>query len=474
MTEPAAGRETTEPEPPKKRAWRAAGRSLSKLTYSALRHGALPVGARGVRTLVKEGRKDLHWKVLGDSLVRIAQTSGPLLTKVGQVLATRDDLLPPAVCRRLEALYADQPAMAEPELKAILERAYPDGAPFTIEPKPLGVGSVGQVHRGRLSDEPDGEQDVVVKIVRPHVEEAMERDLLGARALLGLLVRFTRGDREATRTVLTRALDDLAQGFRRETDLTAEAATLVEFAQRFRKNKRVCVPRCYREHSSRQVLVMEELKGEPLSAYRERAKTDPAAAKRVAALALKEILRQVFEYGRFHADPHAGNLLVLEDGRLGLVDLGLTGEFGPQQRKSVTAAVKAFLAKSPEKVISALLGLGDAPDDLDTERFQEDVLQVVRRRQQLAAGDPDAADGGDDTPTGLEQFVNDLFKVAHRHRIDIPSSTTLLIKSLVTVEGVARSLDPDINLARVALPVVVKAMRPRWFRWDFWRRDPGD
>jgi ubiquinone biosynthesis protein len=446
------------------RGYRDVGLVLSRLTLVALRRGVLPSGLASLRVLVREGRDDLHWKVLGDALARVLEDAGPLATKLGQVLATRSDLVPEPLCARLEVLFERQRPMSRAQLEQSLREAYGESLPFELDVYPLGTGSVGQVHKARLGT---GER-VVVKVLRPGVAKAIERDLQAARLLLPFVVplalRGARGvepDLPLAQRLLERALDDLAAGFRRETDLLAEADALLEFRERLARNPQVTVPLCHRELCRPHVLVMEALEGESLASFRARAKDDPEAAKRIASLALKEILQQVFEDGRFHADPHAGNLLVLPDGRLGIVDLGLTAEFGPAQRSAITQAVRAFLARDPRRVIGALLALGTTPPSFQPESFEKDVLAAV--------GAPAGAG-----PNRLERLVNDLLAIARRHEVEIPESTTLLVKALVTIEGVARSLDPDLDLARAALPVIIHALRPRWLdKLAFWRRSKG-
>ena len=221
---------------------------------------------------------------------------------------------------------------------------------------------------------------------------------------------------------------------------------------------------------------MEELRGKPLSAWRKRARSRPKEAKQLADLALTEILRQIFEDGHFHADPHAGNLLVLEDGRLGLIDLGLTGEFSRKDRRNIVRAVRALLARDVDRVIGALLAFGEPPPDFDSARFAEDVQSVIGRHretvtQRIQGG---TGDSRQRSSNPLDDFVSALFAVAHAHGVHVPSSTTLLIKTLVTIEGVARSLDPELNLTATAMPVVLRAMTPPWLRWAFGSRSRSD
>jgi ubiquinone biosynthesis protein len=444
--------------------WQRTAQAVPRVAVSAVRHGLMPAGLAAADTVRKEGLSQLHWKVVGDGLVRFLRGSGPVFTKFGQILATRTDLLPATVCARLESLYARQPPMSRRELNRTLRRAYGKDLPFAkLQRKPLAVGSVGQVHRARLRDG----RRAIVKLLRPGVEDRIQRDLESARALLPLVIGLTGRSGSPARHLLGHTLDDLAAAYAREIDLRHEARSLQEFARRLESNRRVKVPECYAELSSQHALVMEELVGEPLSEYRRRAETDPEAASRVANLALTEILRQIFEHGHFHADPHGGNLLVLEDGRLGVVDLGLTGELRREDRRRIARAVRAFLARDAEALIQALLGFGETPPDFDPARFRSDVEAVVRAKGQrvvrrLAGRDADAAS---EASSALDEFVTKLFGVAHAHGVHVPVSTTLLVKTLVTIEGVARSLHPGLDLKTAALPVIVRSLAPRWVRW---------
>jgi ubiquinone biosynthesis protein len=450
--------------------WRRAAAAMPRLAAAAVRHGVLPSGLAAARTARSEGLAGLHWKVLGDGLVRFLRNAGPVFTKLGQILATRSDLLPAAVCARLESLYAQQPAMTPRQLRRELRRAYGRQLPFdAIDETPIAVGSIGQVHRARLSDG----AGVIVKVLRVGVEERVERDLEAARGLIDAWLALSSRERGAARELLSRCIDDLARGLAGEVDLRREAEALREFSRRFDGHPHVRIPVCFEALSSRRILVMEELEGEPLAAYRRRAKADPEASRRIANLALTEILRQIFEDGRFHADPHAGNLLVLPDGRLGLVDLGLVGELGDADRRRIARAVRAFLSRDADALFRALLGFGSIPGDFDAETFKQELRRVAEGFGSEFAARLRGRASADREGSSLEDFVAALFSVAARHGIHVPTSSTLLIKTLVTIEGVARSLHPELDLAAVAAPVVLRSLTPRWMRWLLRRSPPA-
>ena len=148
--------------------------SLGRLGYHFGVHGLGPLGIETPKLLAKEGIKDLHWKALGDVLVRFFQHSGPVLTKIGQILSARDDLLPASICQRLTKLYDRQKPMPKKELMKIIKSEFGERDPFkSIETRPLGVGSIGQVHRAHLNDG----KGVVIKVLRPNVREAIHKDM---------------------------------------------------------------------------------------------------------------------------------------------------------------------------------------------------------------------------------------------------------------------------------------------------------
>jgi ubiquinone biosynthesis protein len=445
----------------------SAGLALPRLSAVALRHGVLPSLPSALALWRREGRAELHWKALGDALARTLAQAGPVFTKLGQILATREDWLPHALARRLEALYDAQPPMTARELRRALELAFPQGSPFAeLDAAPLGVGSIGQVHRARLADG----RCVVVKLLRPRIEAQIQRDLAGVRgALRAALAALPVGREEISRAL--EVLAALERGLLAECDLVGEASAYQDFGARLAGNLRVRVPACHTELCSPRALVLEELVGVPLASLRSRSPRD-ATRRRAADLALREILAQVFEDGRFHADPHGGNLLWLEDGRIGLIDLGLTGELTRDARRQIARAVRAFLSRDADGVLRALLALGHTREGFDFDAFRAEVSQLFAARggSTFARLRGRGAKSGNATD-GLEDLIEDLLAIAHRHGVRFPDATTLLIKTLVTIEGLVRSLDPELDVVAKSVPLVLASMAPPWLR--FGRRRAG-
>lgn len=441
--------------------WWDASLRLPQFTYLLLHQSAPPrLVQRLVTTALQEGNEALAGKVIGDSLADLLQNSGPVFTKIGQILSVRNDLVPLSISSRLEKLYSQQPSMPQREVRRILRKAYGRSYPFKkFDFEALAVGSVGEVYRAFLKDG----TPVVVKLIRPGMEKAIRKDIHFLQCLLEVFFLFTFGKRKSLHFMLEKTLTDLKTEFLKEIDLSLEKKALLRFAKRMKKNKAIQVPKVYEMYCKKNVLVMEFLEGTPLHEYQKRHPRKSKELKAIASEVLKEILTQVFDDGHFHADPHPGNLLVLEGGRIGLIDLGLTGEFGRQERKKLASAVRAFLSRDKEGVIRSLLQFGELPPKFNFEKFEKDIVDVVKKYQGKTVKRLKGAET--DPSEGLEEFVQKLFEVAHRHRVFVPSSSTLLIKTLVTIEGVARRLDPEMNLALTALPIVIRSLTPKWMRF---------
>jgi ubiquinone biosynthesis protein len=407
-------------------------------------------GVKAARAFLQEAgnleRNEWPLVFLGELLAALFESAGPVFVKVGQVLATREDLLPPILCTRLQQLYNQQRPVPFSAVEHTLRRAYPSWPFASIDSAPLGVGTVGQVHRAILNTG----QPVVVKILKPGVQAAVEQDLNLFQNILQLLPDSLRQQLR----MVERAITDLRAHFEQELDLEREALNLIAFKERCRKNPAIHIPYCYQEHCRPGILVMECVEGTPLGALDSTPGSDEAKA--IARTILLELLTQVFDHGHFHGDPHAGNLIRMADGRIAFIDLGLTGTMTPTMRQNLTEAVKAIISHNPDRAMDALLQFAVVPDDFDRSQFRSRVAEVYREHR----ASPHAG------TSGLESLVTALFSQAYKSGLYLPPSTMVFIKAMVTIEGVARKLDPHVDVKSVASWVVLKSSaRSLWRKW---------
>ncbi|MCB9091522.1 MAG: AarF/ABC1/UbiB kinase family protein [Halobacteriovoraceae bacterium] len=397
-----------------------------------------------------DGFKNFPENLTGEFMADVLEESGPLFGKIGQILSTRQDLLGKEVCKKLKKLQNHGTPLPYSQILSLLKKEYQDFPFKKIIKKPLGVGTIAQVHEAQLKNS----QKVVIKIVRPHSRDYLLKDIKAVEFtldILGLLIPDHKI--QIIRAPLLNLLDSL----KNEIDLLVEANNLEDLKKKT-LNKQVYIPKVYKSFCTSNVLVMEKIEGKPLSSFGPRTKV----AKEIGTMALKELLIQAFKGGLFHADPHPGNLFVMEDGRLAFIDLGLAGRFQSADRKVLLQAIKAFLSGDKDGSFKALLKLGVRPKKFDEAKFKSDISKIFQKHKNKIS---ERIKNLDSNPNTVENFINELFLCAYKHGLYIPPSTSLLVKSLVTIEGVARNLNPDLKISEVVLSVVTEILTPKWLRW---------
>ena len=351
---------------------------------------------------------------------------GPTFAKLGQVLSTRPDLLPPEYIAELARLQDDMPPLTQAEVVTVLETEL--GVPWEdalahIDPAPLAAGTIAQVHRATL---PDGSA-VVLKVQRPSAERQILEDL----ALLELFAEKA-GSRPAFGRIvdLPAVFAYLAESLRRELDFSVEAASIERIRPLLADFDRLGAPRVHAELSTRRLLVMEEIAGVSVSA------AAPEEARREAARQLLSCYyQQVLGEGFFHADPHPGNLR-WADGRVWFLDFGMVGELEPDVRLLLLLLVMAFWRDDAPFLAETLLMLSgpDAPAGLDLgalERDLQELLGYVRH--------------GSLAEIELGQILTGMARIAARHGVRLPASLSLAGKALAQVQLTAAQLDPELQ-----------------------------
>ena len=295
-----------------------------------------------------------------------------------------------------------------------------------FDPEPMAAASVAQVHAARLRS---GEQ-VVVKVQRPGVTSAVERDLDIIERLAARLESTTRWGRSIGLTTLA---DGFASAIREELDFTVEAdnLTAVTAGRSGRGQPSVLVPTPHRRWSTRRLLVMERLPGRPLTSGADDGTT--AQAQRRAASLVDELLGQIMVAGVFHADPHPGNVLILDDGSLGLVDFGSVGRIDGTLRASLGRLMLALDHDDSTAARDALLEVLARPDELDEHRLQQELGQFMARHT---------------GPTGRPRvsMFSDLLRLVARHRLAIPPELAAVFRVFVTLDGTLQRLAPGFDL----------------------------
>jgi ubiquinone biosynthesis protein len=389
---------------------------------------ARAVAAFGAPWLDRELR-DLPFPV---QLRRRLEILGPTYIKLGQVLSLREDLLPTVITEELKNLLDRLPAVPVDRVRDIIEHdlGRPVIAMFSsIDPAPLGSASIAQVHRARTIEG----DDVVLKVVKPGNRETLKRDTI----LLNLLGRFLQSF--LTRFQPRRVLREFTDYTQRELDLRREADNAETFAANFRDLPDVVFPKIYRRYSGRDVLTMEFLAGAKPSSAEARALPEPER-DRLVDLGAAAIIRMLYRDGFFHADLHPGNLIILPGTRVGFIDLGMVGRFSEELKRTLMWYYFCLVTGDSENAARYLSMVAQPGRKGDVAGFRREVEETSRRWAKTS--------NFKEYP--LARLI--LQSVAQGARFDMyfPVETVLMVKALVTFEGVGQVLRPGFDVKTVS------------------------
>jgi predicted unusual protein kinase regulating ubiquinone biosynthesis (AarF/ABC1/UbiB family) len=356
---------------------------------------------------------------------------GPTFAKLGQVLSTRPDLLPPEFIEELATLQDNVPPLSEQEVVRVMEQEL--GVPWedvfeTIDPAPLAAGTIAQVHRATLT----GGERVVVKVQRPTAREEIEQDL----ALLELFAEKV-SDRPGLKQVIDMGavFEHLSASLHRELDFRQEASNIERMAEVLKAYSRLEVPEVFDGLSTSRLLVMEEVEGIPIS----KAPQGPER-KEAARQLLESYYKQILVDGFFHADPHPGNLMWWKD-RIYFLDFGMVGEVGADMREQLMLLLMAFWQEDVGFLTDVSLMLAGAIDrsDLDVTKFQEEIGELMAKYRTSSLAD-----------IQLGPILQEMTEVSIRHDVPLPASLALTGKALAQMQLATAELDPELDPFDVA------------------------
>jgi predicted unusual protein kinase regulating ubiquinone biosynthesis (AarF/ABC1/UbiB family)/nucleotide-binding universal stress UspA family protein len=358
---------------------------------------------------------------------------GPTFCKLGQILSTRPDLLPPEFIEELATLQDNVPPLSEAQVVSVMEQEL--GVPWedvfeTVEPRPLAAGTIAQVHRASLATG----QKVVIKIQRPDARGLIEQDL----ALLEVFA-----EKAAKRPSLKLVIDmeavfqHLSNSLQRELDFRQEASNMQRIGQVLEPFPRLAVPAVHHDLSTSRLLVMHDVGGGPID-------TAPEGEPRreAARQLLESFYKQIMVDGFFHADPHPGNLMWQpQEDRLYFLDLGMVGEVGAEMREQLMLLLMAFSQEDVGFLTDVTLMLANAIErsDLDVDRFQSEIGALMARYRTSSLKD-----------IQLGPILQEMTEISVRFGVPLPASLALTGKALAQMQLATAQLDPDLDPFEVA------------------------
>ena len=395
------------------------------------------------RLEVKDSRREPD-RILADRLCRALTELGPTFIKLGQIFSTRPDIFAPAYIEELENLQDKVQPFSYQEVveQLVKEIGHPDEIFAEFNPQPLAAASIGQVHAGRLKS---GEK-VIVKIQRPNIERMVENDL---EILIELAQLSEKRSVEAQRLGLKAMLEEYARLLLRELDYDREARNTDRVYQNFADDERVLIPRVYWKYTTRRILTQDYIEGVKLSDLEE-IKARGWDRSKTSRLGTEAFLSQIVLHGFFQADPHPGNILVVDEDHIAFIDFGEVSALSERRLNNLGELLLSIDSKDMDKAVATLEEMGIINDYLEMEAFQEDFADLVELISASRIGNLD-----------MNRIRKDLLDIAYRYQLKMPSYLTSLIKALIIVEGVGKKLDPTFNFLEVARPMAQKVIKER-------------
>ena len=397
----------------------------------------------------REAREEISSLSGPQRLRRAFEELGPTFVKLGQLLATRSHLLPPAFAEELAKLHDQVPPIPFEQVRAVLtaEMKRPLEECFlSIEETPIGSASIAQVHR---AVRPNGEK-CVIKVQRPGIEKTVRVDLEIMAQLAGLLENHTEDWRVHQPTAV---VAQFTRQMEQELDFGAEAAHVERFSHQFAGEPTIYVPRVYSDTSTHRVLTMELI--EAVKASNIEQLEAAGLDRRVIGTRITDlVMKQIFVHGFFHADPHPGNIHILPGNVICFLDFGMMGFLDEQTRDTFAKFVTGIALRNEAATAAALLKLAHAELDPPRQGFEADVAEFMHRYFYRPLGQ-----------MVFGQLVRQLFYLTARYRLTLPPDLSIMLKALALMEGLVSQLDPGHDIVAQARPfmreVQLKHLSPR-------------
>ena len=382
-------------------------------------------------------------EILPKHLRLVLEDMGGAFIKLGQLLSLREDLVPKEFARECSKLQDEVKPFPFEEVKEIieLELKQPLSKVFIkVLPKPIAAASVGQVHKAFLKNG----KKVAIKVMRPNIKQIFETDIDLLKHLIPLLEKNYPGLKTFSPEKI---IEEFEKYTTKELSYIQEGRNIDIFYKNFRKNKKVKVPKVYWDYTSDKVLTMEYIDGKKISEI-DKEEFGKKRIKKVIKTAVDFFLEQIFVYGFFHADPHPGNIIIMKNDVVGLIDYGIVGGVKEDMKDKIEGLFVGLINGDKEMVANGFLELGIVPKETNEEELKNDISEDLGVYHNLPANE-----------IKMSEAFGVIFHLARKYIMTLPQNLVLFMKAVITAEAFGERFDPTFNFIKVCNPYVKKIIK---------------
>lgn len=382
----------------------------------------------------------------GERIKGAIEELGPTFIKLGQILSTRYDMIPDDISSELTSLQDDVFEVDIEDVRRIFIEETGEKLEEVFEEfndVPLAAASIGQVHKAILKT---GET-AVIKIQRPGIRDTIERDIDILEDMAEIVDNnFNKEGNVKAKDIIK----EFSESIMKELDYIHEAHSAQKMRTNSMKNKEILIPKIYWDITTKRVITMEEIKGIKINDVKS-IEENGWNKESISEIVAKTFLEQVFLDGLFHGDPHPGNILIVDSDIISFIDFGIVGYIDNKMSNFIITTLRAISNKNVDKIMEGLSDIEAITVDVDELGLRNDIFSIINYYFDLPMDKIDFAEG-------LNEFLSTL----HKHRLKVPSQLTLLMKSMVTLEGTLKSLDPHFNLMKMSEDIMDKLKKKKF------------
>jgi ubiquinone biosynthesis protein len=394
----------------------------------------------GLQLVTREPQEKIEHLSQAERFREALEKLGPTFIKLGQILANRQDLMPADFIKELGYLHDRVPAFSVAEARQLIEEEFEapvDSLFMEFGAIPIAAASIGQVHSATLSNG----QLVAVKVQRPDIRDIISVDLEIMYTLAGMLEEHVD---ELKMFYPTQVINEFAEAISHELDYNLEAASIERFSRQFADEEFIYVPKVFYDTTSSRVLTMEYIDGIKISELEVLEKNN-LDRKTLAFRGFDLMMKQIFDHGFFHADPHPGNIFALPENRICFIDFGTMGRISIRHRELFAELLEGISTRDETAVTAAILKIANYDSFDEHQKISQDIARFMDMFCYKPLKKID-----------LEGVSREILKLSHKHSLKVPPELFLMIKALTIAEGIGCLLDPDFNLVKNAEPFIKK------------------